>query len=448
MFDFIKSNKKVFGLITIGIILIFLIFAVFLFGSSSAIVEPGEPVLPGAGEDREFPQGQDPSNVFGPMGGDEWVDGEKVNKSNPHFRAITKEPVAGALVYDKIGDTIVSPKIRYVTVENGHIFDADLDIVGGEDKISDKTVANIGEVEWDNSGSSVMLRYYNSNLSVVNSTIGSFMRGSSTDNSGENISAPLEFKTRQLENNIRASAFSPDGTQIFYLVTEGGGTKGYLESVITGTNALVWESIFTTLSVSWESDDSILIYTNPSSEINGVIWKLNPNTTKSQVLVGDELALAGKLNPAGDKLLFSIQEEKGDVFSLRILDMDTGDFNVLPLSTMVDKCTWGGTGSDYVYCAVPRGAVSGDFLERWYMGTEHSDDLLWRIDSNTNTVKELIDPNEEVGVPFDMIDLQTDSEEEYLVFRAKVNNALWALKLPEKEVIEEEEGEEEEEVEE
>ena len=71
-------------------------------------------------------------------------------------------------------------------------------------------------------------------------------------------------------------------------------------------------------------------------------------------------------------------------------------------------------------------------MEDWYMGLKNTDDTLWRIDANTGTVKKLFDPFEETEEKFDIENIVISPEENYMLFKTRVNNILWSLKLPEK----------------
>jgi Tol biopolymer transport system component len=284
------------------------------------------------------------------------------------------------------------------------------------------------------------MRNYSSSLEVVSATLGTFMQGSSTENTNEFSEYQTTYEHRQIDNNIRTAAFSPDGTQLFYLVEASNGTVGFLESVQTGTKAVMWKSVFKNLTVSWTSDNNIIIYSNPSSHLEGAVWSLNPSSGSTRVLLTKELALSAKLSPSGNKLLYSLQEDESGAFSLRVLDLNEGKFRVLPIDTMTEKCAWGPNESSNIYCAVPRESVGGDFLEDWYMGADYTDDVIWKLNVNSGSANMLLDPRETTGEEFDVVDLQTDPHEGYLIFKTRVNNALWSLKLPEEEKPTTEEG--------
>ncbi len=239
--------------------------------------------------------------------------------------------------------------------------------------------------------------------------------------------------------NITDSAISPSGDRLFYLVNEDGNSHGFVENVNSGAKIKLWSSVLNNISVSWLTENMIVLYTKPSSIAEGAVWTLNPKTGETSVILANHFALAAKTNNSGNRLLYSIQESQNSIFSLRVLNMKTAKVNTMRLSTLVEKCTWGPENSKYIYCAVPRDEISGNFLEEWYMGKTNSDDVLYRLDTEINIFKELLDPNEETGELFDIVDLVVSPDEDYLVFKTRVNNILWSLKLPEKIEIGEEE---------
>lgn len=435
MFDFIKSNKLILSLIFLGFFLIVLIFGVMLFAGREEVVveEEGNP-FGEIDETRVFSSNQD---VFGPGEYMAGTTSEEVSFGQPveDFRAVTKVPVIGAVVFDRFIEDSTTPVIRFTSISDGHIYETPLMVKGLEDKLSDFNTFLIGEVEWSQGGTATVVRYLDSTERITTTYLGRFTRGNITENTLEHSSEKPDFTFRHLDENIRDLSFSPDGTKVFYLVESEKGLIGYIESIETGTKAEVWTSMLTDVSVNWGSNSTVLLYTNPSSVAKGAVWSINSKTYSTKVLLADEYALSAKINEQGTKLLYSVIEKNGNIFSLRILDLETDTVTVLPFETVAEKCIWGKGDSEYIYCAVPKQPKSGDFLEDWYMGIAHTDDTVFRINTNSGNAIFLLDPKEKTKLDFDIVNLQLSPNEDYLLFISQKNNALWSLKLPEKQVI-------------
>jgi hypothetical protein len=421
MLDFIKENKIIVGSV-FAIILILAALGFIIFSPSTQ--EQGAP-------DNTNPFGDTGENrstdyttndfLFGTTS-EKWAN-QNIGSEAPLLRALSKWPVAGATVFENTVDGSKVEYARYVLQNNGNIFETPLATIGTENLVSNETIFRIGVVNWSLNGVTALTHYLDKTQQNITTHLRSALLSTNTD-------ATQMFTGQILDDDIRAAAVSPSGEKIFYLKKSEDGTQGYIETVKTGIKKLVWSSALSDISTSWNTEDVVLIYTNPSSVAEGAVWALNPETGKSFVVFANTLALNAKTNNAGSKILYSMQETQNSVFSLRVLDVVTNSVTHLPVATMVEKCAWGPKDSKYVYCAIPRNTVSGGYLEEWYMGMKNSDDIIWRIDTGSNTTKKILDPFEETKEHFDIEDLVVSPNEDYLVFRTRVNDVLWSLKLP------------------
>jgi len=442
MLDFIKNNKLIVGAATLIVVMIVAIFVLFFLARRADPEVENQNPFGDTGAERPLPTGTDTDLFFGTTS-ERFIPDGATGTIVPEFRAVTKIPVIGAAVYERVEDGKMVEYIRFTSRTNGHVFDTPLTTLGEETNVSSKTILRIGSAKWSKNGSSTVSRYFDEGGTQMFAYISHGVYGTSTDTAP----TPIDFVGRPVVETMQDVALSPRGNELFYLVTNNEGSIGYLENVDTGARTQVWSSLLRNLSVSWETGNRILIYSNPSSYTEGAVWSLNPSTKTTSVLLANKIALAAKTNGSGTKLLYSLEETENTIFSLRILDVGTGNTSHLPLATIVEKCAWGPQGSKYVYCAIPRKEPHGKFLEDWYMGLVNSDDVLWRLDTETGVVKKLLDPVEVTEEEFDMVDLVVSPQEDYVLFRTRINSVLWALKLPERSTVavtEDEEDTEEE----
>jgi len=236
---------------------------------------------------------------------------------------------------------------------------------------------------------------------------------------------------RHLEDNILSTTVSPDGMRVFYLIDSGNGSVGLIDSVMKDERVKVWSSPLKSISVSWNADNTIVLYTKPTQYGDGFVWILNPNTEDTALLLGSERALAAKTNPTGDKLLYSLIELDTGVISLRMLDIDTGVVKYLPFSTIVEKCTWSTAQTDTVYCAIPNNITEKNYIEKWYYGTILSDDVLWQINTLSGNAELVLDPEDKAADTFDIQNISVSPNEDYLTFVTKNTGILWAARIPE-----------------
>jgi len=419
MIDFFKKNRLIAGVFLVVCVLLVLIGVILLSLWKGGVEEEQEEISFGnTDETRMFTEEE---LLFG-SSSDKWIAKEGDGVPAPNFRLLTTTPAMGAVSFLK-GE--LGEYVRFTSRTNGNIFDVPLTVIGPEEKLANETILRIGNVGWSQNGATTFTQY----LDETGEKIKTYLRSLQDTASTSPSTASSTLKGRHIEDQIVSSSLSPKGDSIFYIVKNDTGSIGYIENASTGKRTQVWSSILTNVTSAWEASNMVLVYTNPSSIAHGVLWSLQPSTGKVQAILKNMTALSAKSNKQGDKILFSMQEKETGAFSLRVLDVKTGETTQLGLATMTEKCSWG-NDSRYVYCAIPRNAVAGDFLENWYMGLTESDDIIWRLDTEIGTTKMLFDPQTETKESFDIIDITPSPEEDYLVFRTKVKSGLWAYKLP------------------
>lgn len=349
----------------------------------------------------------------------------------PMLRMLSKDPVSSAVPYTQGVSTTTNGTayVRYVLRTSGSILETPLAIATPPVTLSQKTILRVGRSLWVRSGTSVLMQYLDESNEDLFSYLGNFTAPSAS--STEKM--PEVFTGRPLPNNIITATFSPDGASVFYLTPSEKGAEGYIESITSGTRALVYSTPFRSMTAVWGNAGTIVLYNNPSQDASGAVWILDPKTWKAKVVLSDQYALSARISPSGTKLLYSMMEggQNSTIFSLRVLDLKTNNVIYLPLPTLSEKCVWGHTDEQGVYCAVPKNNLrTDDFMARWYMGQLTYEDVLWHFNTDTGAGKQIIDPSEEVDAPFDIIDLAIDPTNTFVTFRTKQKEMLWAVRLP------------------
>ncbi len=429
MIDFLKNNKFIAGIIFLIVIL--LLVSVLIFVSvfnPSGKTGTEDPTFTDTSGERVL---TDEELLFGSTS-DRFISTESAGTPAPDFRALSKIPAKAHTTYLRVSDGSNREYVRFTAYTNGNAYDVPLDVVGTEERVSNETIQRIGNAGWALSGESTFTQYLDAAGERVQTYLRSFVESTSTPAAAQGTSTAVVPKGRHLDENIVSASLFPKGDKIFYIVkTSSGGSEGYIEEVLTAKRTKVWSSILHNLTISNVAGNYVLIYTNPSSEAEGLVWILNTTTAKITPLITSKKGLSAQLSTDGTKVLYSYQEEGTGVFSLHSITLSTGESVSYDLNTMSEKCTWGrGINSKHVYCAVPRERQPKRFLEDWYMGISSSDDQIWRLDTDLGLYKLLIDPKEVTGEPFDAVELMTDSLEQFLVFRTKNTSTLWSLKLP------------------
>jgi hypothetical protein len=124
----------------------------------------------------------------------------------------------------------------------------------------------------------------------------------------------------------------------------------------------------------------------------------------------------------GKEFLYS-SSSNGSV-SLVMATSSTG--LLVPLSTIVDKCVWMPGIEPVAYCAIPKNSMGKTFVTDWYQGLVHTNDEWWRIDSASST--RVYDPAGD-SISFDVENPQMDPSGNFVVFRNRTDQSLWALRV-------------------
>ncbi len=429
MSDFIKKNKIVIAGMVTFIVIILSIAAIMFFTSKKVENNNTGTEQPFGNTDTNREFNKEDAFLFG-TSSERFIINDTINKKDiPVLRALSNTPTAGTGVFERFKDGLLLQYARFVSTENGHIFETPINKIGEDTIVSKKTILRILNTEISQNANSILMQYYNEDSSNVFNYIAYFSEGTTTK---------TEIDGHPIVGDIITSSISPEGNAVFYIIRTENGSIGFIENIKTGEKTKLWSSILTSVDTSWDSPNKIIVYTKPSSIAGGAVWMINAKNGEETLLLKKEYALSAKINKTGTKLLYSMQEKRNGIFSLRVLDVKTGDVTHMPLTTISEKCVWGYDDSRYIYCAIPRKNIEGKFLEDWYMGVKNSDDILWRIDTETGTVKRLIDPYEETEEKFDVEKLIVTPDNNYLIFNTRVNKILWSLKLPEKQNTEKE----------
>jgi len=338
--------------------------------------------------------------------------GEEGTDEAPMLRALFDGPVAGAVAMEADGTQVA----RFVARETGHIHETPLTTVKESTTKRTDTILRIGKADWASDGEHVVLRRLgNEALSVY-----SYVSPVSSDGEGHH-----------LPDNILTLAVSPAGDKVFYLVAaESGGSVGYVETLSAETRTEVFTSPLKSYTATWHHEDEVLLYTKPSSLALGYVWILNPNTGAVERILGNLYALAALGNKDGSRIAYSLQENSNDIISLRVVDTESGEVAQLPKQTIIEKCAWGTVATTTLYCAFPSNIITRGYLESWYYGTLKSNDVLWQVDVDTLSIRRVLDPIELTTDAFDIVDLHVSPQEDFILFRTKQDDILWAARIP------------------
>jgi len=399
-----NRTKKIIWGIVIVLLLAAAAFAVwwFFFRTTTSITPPTTSgTFPESGKlgDIEAPSDDD---------GEEFGFGTETGEG-PSLRQLTTEPVAGAVIFSRGGETVV----RWAERGTGHFFEESV-TANSPTRISNQTIPEIGDVIWRPDGNGVIVRYEKN--SAGTSYIESFYAPvNASAKEGDTLRASF------LPRNIKTIAFSPTGNTIFYLSENSAGSTATLAAPDGTKKSSLIELPIKDLSVNWPVNDSVFLTTRAAAGIGGVVFSLGSQNGLFDA-VGQGFGLTTIANRTGSLIL------KSKNGALSVARRSEGTETSVGLTTIADKCVWGKKDKTEAYCAVPQSSSQEDLLDNWYQGTITTRDSLWSIngeDVETNLLTSFNDARENI----DAFNLDISADDKYIIFQNKDDLTLWLLRL-------------------
>lgn len=354
------------------------------------------------------------------------------NSEIPRLRQVSSSPTVAAIFYldeeqieqtesdldSDSGDFEAFKKntIRYALKENGHVYQTHSDTLD-QTRVSITTIPKIAEA------------IFTGPLTIIYRYLG--QAGEVKTFSAEIIDNPNGTEGQKVQG-----IFLPDdiididvniaGTVMYSELSQNGSS--FVTTNYLGENKTrVFTSPLTELDIDFDSKGrTALISTRPSASSFGRIFSLNTESGSTETIVSGQRALKGLANSNFSKIALSSKE--GERHVLKIRDSESGSVYETGLETFVEKCVWS-LDNVNIYCAVPENTISSTAPDTWYQGIESYSDLLWVINTNTQSFEVLMSPIELAEENIDMIDLGLSTDEQFIHFINKKDLTLWSYKL-------------------
>lgn len=331
------------------------------------------------------------------------VDTSSVTQSGntQRLRQLTARPVAGA--------TFIQGGIRYAEKGTGHIYDI-MFSTGNESAFSSVTTPRIVEAVFSPDGNRVALTSENNDgLDVYVSTI-------TRDDQGT-----VKLDGAALPTNIREVSFSDTGESVYYLEETSAGATGRSYNFARKVTETLFSIPLRDTQVLWR--DPVYVYTTPTAEQAGYLYKLTGSTMSFTVL--------------GEKGLMAIPYEEGLVLSTSVEEgllstaYEKGYAYTMPIGMFPDKCVDDPKATSTLYCAAPLEfeSLSAAYPDDWYKGIVSFVDALWKIDVTKSEAVLVSDLLAESGRAIDVMEMGASEHGDYLYFINKNDDTLWMYDL-------------------
>ena len=326
--------------------------------------------------------------------------------------------VPGAVVVSKAGNASTSSSstsfgtvettVSYVERRSGNVFSYSSSLKTLT-RTSNKTIPGIQSASWLPNASLSFVRYLSGDgFSTVNTY-------------GLPINGVGGFFLSQNLADIAVSS-----TSVLILAS---GVNGSVASLSRTDGTGVSQAFTTPLSsirVSFAGRNQYLVYTKPSSALQGNAYLVDSAGTFSRV-AGPRSGLVALASPSGKWVLVS--HALNAAMRMELVNTATGETFPLPVATIADKCVWA-VDDSVVYCGVPVDPpISATYPDDWYQGVVHFSDRLWKIQIAGRYAQLVLDFSKETESPLDAVALATDAANTTLVFVNKNDSSLWSYSL-------------------
>lgn len=371
------------------------------------------PDIGGVETGTEFPIGGDTEG----FGAGEIGEGEEgalsdfgAGEEGPRLRQLTTEPVAGAVIFSRGGETLV----RWAERGTGHLFE-----IGTEEsaprRISNQTIPEIGDALWRPDGLGIIVRYAKE-VAGTPSLESFYAAVGAAAKEGETLRASF------LPRGVRTLAFSPTGNTLFYLSENGGGASGILSAPDGTKKSPLIELPVKDLNVAWASNDRVFLATRASASMVGRLFSVGTQSgTLEHLAEGKGLTVL----PNRTGTLVLLGKSGGGV---SVFDRTRAAETPLGIQTLADKCVWGRRERTKARCAVPD-VLPNTFPDAWYQGAVSTSDSFWTIDGEDGRGSILALPAEALREDFDAVNLDISPDDQYLIFQNKKDLTLWLLEF-------------------
>lgn len=345
---------------------------------------------------------------------------------------LTQNAISGAVFYKTPSIATKTPSVnketlgveesigmvRYVEKQTGHIFEVEPQ--GGQNnRLSNITILKTFDTIWSSTANNVILRYAEeSSLSPV---IQNYSINLNPQVSGKGTTTPTSIEGVFIPKSIETIVSAPDRDRIFYLSEFEGNTIGIISTFENEKREQILSTPFSEFNISWPNKNIISLLTKPSASQNGFLYALNPTTKSFKKVVGNIKGLTVGFSPNGEKIIFT--ESKKNSFSTLIYDSKTNGTSSFGVTTFPEKCIWGNSSNNVVYCAVPKDIPNGEYPDEWYQGLVSFTDSIWRIDLINGATEEIY------ATDFDIINPFLSTNEDFIFFTNKNDETLWSLKI-------------------
>lgn len=243
-----------------------------------------------------------------------------------------------------------------------------------------------------------------------------------------NSLTPYELRGKNLPKNIISYAVSPKKDKLFMFLNDDGTGVGFISSFDGKNPVQLFTTPLTQVNVEWPTDNIITITTKGAASERGFMYFVDTKTGIWKKILGPLPGLSTKTSKDGKNVLLSVTGSSQNVV-MSIYNVASGAGTDAVIRSLAEKCTWGNFYKELVYCGVPSQTIRGIYPDDWYKGTLSTVDQIWQVNANSGNVKlisSIVDSSDRV---IDILNIDIDEKDDFLMFMNKNDLSLWSLDL-------------------
>lgn len=346
---------------------------------------------------------------------------ETESSTNEKVFKIAEGPIADAILIQTTRPT--TTLARYISAESGRVFDLPLDVPGALPRaVSNTTIPGIQRASLLQNGAGAILQYESDG---VRKTLSLGLASATTTLSA--AANPQPTRLQYLPDHIVDFALSPNGTSLTYLLPTANGVDGYIADASGTGSKKLFSLPLSQVLIHWPSQNTLLVHTKTAFGVTGAAFSVD---TRSGAVT--TLFFADTLSAIADRTFSRVVYQTilttGERMTF-VHDIARNTDKGLSFSPIPEKCVWGRAATSTLFCATPIAFVPPNYLDLWHAGVFSAADTIVSFDITTGESSLRSTPENEGGVPSDMIGLSLSPDEKYLSFIHKNDRTLWGVRL-------------------
>ncbi len=339
---------------------------------------------------------------------------------------ISDGPVSGAeLVNYGIPTTTYS---RYVSPEDGHIYEQKLDSAGSLSKmISNITIPGVSRAVWTDGGNGVLLQYMQGG--TIKTVHLLFAATSATTTISTPVTPPV---VRFLPDGVTGIAASPNSKNIAYTLRTSAGSDVYTASSDGSNAAKLFSLPLSELKISWSATTTLFLYTKAAGGVQGISFSANTKTgAVTPVLYG--VGMTATADPFYTSILYRTDTGSGaTLYAEQISSGQSAAFNIGAslAAPLPETCVWNPVRPLQAFCAAPSVSAPDNYLELWHRGESSVASAIISVNVFNGTIGLIATPGtRDGGETSDAYMFAISPNARYLSFVSKDDQKLWGVRL-------------------